>query len=112
LENTTDFPDYRAEIFQVLNRFDACNGCARVANQRRSPRCEQRDRGPEVLSSEISCRCFPPKIFRSFLETLRVRTANCEPSPSARRDRRSSANRSARNAFEHLRVGREFFYKH
>ena len=36
----------------------------------------------------------------------------CEPSPSARRDRRSSANRSARNAFEHLRVGRELFHKH
>ncbi|HXI75357.1 MAG TPA: hypothetical protein VNG94_07195, partial [Pyrinomonadaceae bacterium] len=24
-KNTTDFPDYRPEIFQVLNRFDAGN---------------------------------------------------------------------------------------
>ena len=67
---------------------------------------------PDVLSSEISRRRFLPKMLRSFLETLRVRAANCEPSPSARRDRQSSANRSARNAFKHLVVGREFFHKH
>ena len=32
--------------------------------------------------------------------------------PSARRDRQSSANRSARDASKHLRVGREFFHEH
>jgi len=42
---------------------------------------------PWCACPEISRRRFLRKIFRSFLETLQVRTANCEPSLSARRDR-------------------------
>ena len=81
-------------------------------------RAQSRLRGG-LLDESLTCLArksravaFPKRSFGSFLETFRVRTANCEPSPSARRDRQSSANRSARNAFKHLRVGREFFHKH
>src|SRR2546423_578564 len=67
-------------------------------------RTQSRLRG-RLLDESLMCLArksravaFSQRSFGASWKPLRVRTANCEPSPSARRDRQSSANQLARNA--------------
>jgi len=69
------------------------------------------DESLTCLAQKSRAAAFPKRSFAASWKTFECaqRIVNRR---SARRDRQSSANQSARDAFKHLRVGREFFHKH